>query len=173
MPRLPVDGKKVIEYRITLGTFERRMLDDFATAYKVNRIADPIVQILKDVSAQASIFLLVLYFFPKWSENDNTGEQLKPEDYEDPNTGKTDESRLADYLETQNLAALGAGIALTWATGGGYAAYVGAALAGQALVEGGEEFYDDATVAYNAAKNQARFLARAWDTANQLGGRLA
>ena len=172
MPRLPVDGKKVIEHRITLGAFERKMLDDFATAYKVNRISEPVVQILKDVSAQASIFLLLLYVFPKWAQNDNTSEPLNPGDFEDAD-GKTDENRLADYLETQNLAALGAGIALTWGTGGGYAAYVGTALAGQAIVEGGEELLDDATQAYNAAKRQARFLSLAWNTGNQLGGRIA
>tara|TARA_R110000764_G_C10786638_1_gene356961 strand:- start:150 stop:518 length:369 start_codon:yes stop_codon:yes gene_type:complete len=36
--RLPVDGKKVQEYRITLGTFERQQLETLVTAVQVERI---------------------------------------------------------------------------------------------------------------------------------------
>ena len=49
MPRLPVDGKKVVEHRITLGTFERNMLQDIATSYRVQAV-DPeaMFKILED-----------------------------------------------------------------------------------------------------------------------------
>jgi hypothetical protein len=49
MQRLPVDGKKVVEHRITLGTFERNMLQDIATSYRVQAI-DPeaMFKILED-----------------------------------------------------------------------------------------------------------------------------
>ena len=59
MPRLPVDGKKVIEYRMTLGTYERERLDRLITSLQVKNIGEPIVGIMKDVSATA-IFLIML-----------------------------------------------------------------------------------------------------------------
>ena len=40
MPRLPVDGKKVIEYRHTFGTKEREILEDLATSFRIQAI-DP------------------------------------------------------------------------------------------------------------------------------------
>ena len=51
MPRLPVDGKKVVEHRITLGTKERELFDDLATSYRLGQIAQPTVDLLKDASA--------------------------------------------------------------------------------------------------------------------------
>lgn len=50
MPRLPVDGKKVIEHRITLGTLERTILQDFATSYRIDSISgnDSIVEVMAD-----------------------------------------------------------------------------------------------------------------------------
>ena len=50
MPRLPVDGKKVQEIRFTLGTFERERLDTLITAISINRIANPVVALMSDVS---------------------------------------------------------------------------------------------------------------------------
>ena len=49
MPRLPVDGKKVIEYMHTLGTYERQMLNDIAVSYRISAI-DPavIIKVLED-----------------------------------------------------------------------------------------------------------------------------
>lgn len=38
MPRLPVDGKKVIEYRITLGTYEREQLNRYVDGLQVRNI---------------------------------------------------------------------------------------------------------------------------------------
>jgi hypothetical protein len=50
MPRLPVDGKKVIEHRITLGGKEREILADLATSYRIDAIAgnDSLVEVLAD-----------------------------------------------------------------------------------------------------------------------------
>ena len=50
MPRLPVDGKKVQEIRFTLGTYERERLDTLITAISINRIANPVVALMSDVS---------------------------------------------------------------------------------------------------------------------------
>jgi hypothetical protein len=39
VPRLPVDGKKVIEHRITLGGIEREALKSLATSARITSIA--------------------------------------------------------------------------------------------------------------------------------------
>jgi hypothetical protein len=39
VPRLPVDGKKVIEYRHTLGGVEREALKSLATSARITSIA--------------------------------------------------------------------------------------------------------------------------------------
>lgn len=38
MPRLPVDGKKVVEHRITLGTYEREQLNRFVDGLQIRNI---------------------------------------------------------------------------------------------------------------------------------------
>ena len=38
MPRLPVDGKKVIEHRITLGTYEREQLNRMVDGLQIRNI---------------------------------------------------------------------------------------------------------------------------------------
>ena len=38
MPRLPVDGNKVVEHRITLGTYEREQLNRFVDGMQVRNI---------------------------------------------------------------------------------------------------------------------------------------
>lgn len=49
MPRLPVDGNKVIEHRITFGTKERDLIDSFATSARINSIKpDRILDVLDD-----------------------------------------------------------------------------------------------------------------------------
>lgn len=50
MPRLPVDGKKVIEHRISFGTKERQLIEQFANANSFNKVATPTVDLMKDVS---------------------------------------------------------------------------------------------------------------------------
>ena len=38
MPRLPVDGNKVVEHRITLGTYERDQLNRFVDGLQIRNI---------------------------------------------------------------------------------------------------------------------------------------
>lgn len=51
MPRLPVDGKKVVEHRITLGTKERDLLQDLSTSYRIKSIAPSVATALTDATA--------------------------------------------------------------------------------------------------------------------------
>lgn len=51
MPRLPVDGKKVIEHRITFGTKERDLIQQISNTYRIGQVAGPTVQVLKDSTA--------------------------------------------------------------------------------------------------------------------------
>ena len=46
MPRLPVDGKKVIEYRVTLGAKERELVQDAQWSYTFAQITQTIGGIL-------------------------------------------------------------------------------------------------------------------------------
>lgn len=49
MPRLPVDGKKVIEYRHTFGTKEREILQDLSTSFRIQSInPEAMFKILED-----------------------------------------------------------------------------------------------------------------------------
>ncbi len=41
MPRLPVDGKKVVEHRITFGTREREILADLSTSIRIQSLKVP------------------------------------------------------------------------------------------------------------------------------------
>ena len=51
MPRLPVDGKRVQEFRVTLGTYERERLDLLITGMTFRNVGIPTVALLSDVSA--------------------------------------------------------------------------------------------------------------------------
>jgi hypothetical protein len=53
VPRLPVDGKKVIEYRVSLSGVERKALEDLVFANTINKVSTPLVALLSDVSAMA------------------------------------------------------------------------------------------------------------------------
>jgi hypothetical protein len=64
MPRLPVDGKKVIEHRITFGTKERDMIESALTAFQFNRVATPVVAGMSDVSFMLVAGSLLTIFFP-------------------------------------------------------------------------------------------------------------
>ena len=61
MPRKPTE--KVIEYRITLGTWERERLGMLAGSKTFNNIAEPIldngVKLISDVSATLTILTLI------------------------------------------------------------------------------------------------------------------
>jgi len=62
MPRLPVDGKKVIEHRITLGTKERELLESYVFGSNFNQITEPGVELLKDISAMTTITIAFIAF---------------------------------------------------------------------------------------------------------------
>jgi len=62
MPRLPVDGKKVIEHRITFGTKERQILEGGLGAYQFNKVATPIVAAITDVSFWITLATLLGFF---------------------------------------------------------------------------------------------------------------
>ena len=65
MPRLPVDGKKVVEHRITFGTKERDMIEGALAAFQFNRVASPLVAGMSDVSFMVVLGTLLGYIFPK------------------------------------------------------------------------------------------------------------
>ncbi len=55
MPRLPVDGKKVIEHRISLGSFERERLDTITAGWTFGRVMDPVIGLISNPYAIASM----------------------------------------------------------------------------------------------------------------------
>jgi len=162
LPRLPVDGKKVVEHRFTLGAFERTRLDQIAGSYEFKSIANPILGVLKDGTAMASLLLFFTFVFPKWREDPATGESMSDTRLL---SVKDDEKGLSDYLEAQNLMGIAAGMALTWlpavAWGAGppgwFALGLGA-LGGTLAVEGTEEVMSDIERAKIAARNQMKVI---------------
>jgi len=163
MPRLPVDGRKVIEHRITLGQFERRQLEKVAEGVAFNQTADPIVKLLNDVTGTATLLVIFGYLFPFWKTDPATGGELSDATllaYKDDRKG------LDDYLETQNLIGMAAGTLAGVATAAAVAsgpigwlglalAGLGGAAAGTLVVEGAEEVVSDTERAYVAAKKQS------------------
>ena len=57
--RLPVDGKKVIEHRISFGTFERNLLSDLVATKSFQNAATPIISLMKDVTGMATLYLIL------------------------------------------------------------------------------------------------------------------
>ena len=98
MPRLPVDGKKVQEQRVTLGGLERDELRTLVTSMQIRNIAAPIVSLMKDVTGMATLYLILNAMFPEWLK----GLDLPTLDAAGP-TG------WADWFELQNLAAAAGG----------------------------------------------------------------
>ena len=155
MPRLPVDGKKVQELRITMGEKERMLAEDLISSIRINQISTPLVDLLKDVTGTATVALLIGYVFPNFLINNATGLE-----YTKDQVMNKDESSLIDYIEIQNIAAIGAVGALAFFTGGlslGAAAVVGI-LGGTVAAEGAEEVVQDVQGAKRAAQKQARLL---------------
>ena len=64
MPRLPVDGKRVIEHRITFGTKERDMIESALTAYQFKNVATPVVAGMSDVSFMIVLGGILALYFP-------------------------------------------------------------------------------------------------------------
>ena len=158
--------KETIEYVIRLQDKERQLLEDATTAYTVANVAEPVVNVIKDVTAMATIFAALYLLFPEWFNVAGTDDPPPQAEME------KDEGGLTDYLELQNLVAIGTGTALIWATGG--VGIVGSAIlgtiGGTIVQEGAEEVIDDAKKAYSAAKKQARFLKLALRYAPELLG---
>jgi len=117
MPRLPVDGVKVQELRITLGGKEREILESASAAYSMNRISTPIVNLISDQSAMVLIGAMVAFFLPNWL----------PEGWEEVTEGKS-YAWVKDWLETQNLAGAFAGGVGGAAVGGPVGGLFGALL---------------------------------------------
>lgn len=65
MPRLPVDGTKVREIRVTMGSKERQLLESALGAFQFNRVATPIVAGMSDVSFMLVVAGLLSAIFPQ------------------------------------------------------------------------------------------------------------
>ena len=63
MPKRKPD--ELIEYRISLQDKERELLDQVSTAYSVNKIATPLVNLLSDASAMALVVAFLYSIFNK------------------------------------------------------------------------------------------------------------
>ena len=63
VPRLPVDGKKVVEHRITFGTKERELIDQFSLSYRINSVAPSFAEIVKDATALYAIGVAIEIIF--------------------------------------------------------------------------------------------------------------
>ena len=54
--------KEIIEHRITFGKWERDRVDTLITSLSINQVSEPIVEIIKDVSAMSILVSLYLGF---------------------------------------------------------------------------------------------------------------
>ena len=135
MPKLPPN--EIIRHELVLGKAERELFRNTLEAYQFNRIADPIVKGLSDVTFTATVAALLalvlgralddLGLDPDWREitKDMTPEQIK------------------DWLESQNIV-IGGLFALVVALSGGTAlGVVAVGVAGSAAVEGAEYAYEE------------------------------
>ena len=93
MPRLPVDGKKVVEYRITLGQKERDMVDTLITGITVKNVSNPIVSILKDNTALIALYVFLVALYPNWAKDLGL-----PDDWADI-TSPMSPSQIAEYAQ--------------------------------------------------------------------------
>jgi len=130
MPRKPTE--KVVEHRITLGTYERQMFSDAVTSYNFKNVSTPIVAALSDVSFVLLIGASIGLFL----------DRVLPSDWRSVTEFLTGQD-LSDWLEVQNI--VGAGI------GGIVGLFVGNPLAGAVLgsvaVEGLEGVYSEVQTA--------------------------
>lgn len=139
MPRLPVDGKKVIEYRVTLGQKERDQLDTLITGITVRNVGDPVIKLLSDGTALAAIFVGLSVLYPKWAD-------ALPEGWEDTTAGMT-VNQIIDWVNNiEDLASGPSAIlavvgAVIGGVSGGPLGAIGVGAAGAAAGEGIEEVY--------------------------------
>jgi len=124
MPRKPTE--KVIEHRITLGTYERQVLSDAVTSYNFKNVATPVVSALSDTSFLLFIGGILGLFLDRalgfgWREA----------------TEFLGVSEIQDWLEIQNLAGAAVG-GVVGIAGGPFGIIIGSVL-GSVAVEGAEE----------------------------------
>ena len=139
MPRLPVDGTKVIEHRITLGGKEREVLESAMTAYSFRNVADPVVKAINDNTTLLLIAALLGLTLPS----------VLPDDWPEITENMTYQE-IKDWLEIQNLAGALGGAAAGTAVGGPVGGLIGAIL-GSIGVEVGEDVAGEISSAGTAA----------------------
>ena len=137
MPRLPVDGKKVIEYRVTLGAKERELVQDAQWSYTFAQITQTIGGILTNPVVLLGIAGYIAYKL----------DQILDPDWRAIVADMTPDE-VHDWLETQNLVGAGVGGVIGGILGLGIGnPFIGAALGsfvGSAAVEVGEAGVDAA-----------------------------
>lgn len=146
---------QVITHRIELGDFERTRLEGLLAAVTFGTVSKPIIEVIKDNTAMLTIGAFLLLYFPNWIKSNLTGEDYTAEDVEERDT-----QGLADYVESQNLAAIAATGTLAYFTGGlsVVPAIIVGIVGGTVIAEGAEEVVYEAQDAYVAAKKQVQFL---------------
>ena len=132
MPRLPVDGTKVVEHRVTLGGKERELLESAMTAYSFRNISQPVINLISDNSALAFIGVMIAIFLPDWL----------PDDWEEVTEDMT-ARQVKDWLEPQNLLAARGAAAIF--SPFGLVATILAAITASIGVEMGEDVVEDLT----------------------------
>jgi len=146
--------KETIEYVIRLQDKERQMVDEAIGAYQFNRIASPIVSILKDNSALLVISGLLVLMLPNLPPGWRDALEI---DGEETTIGK-----IKDWLEIENLAGgVVGGWAGAWAgaPAGPWGALIGGiagALSGIVAVEVGEEIGEAIVSEYETEAAAAR-----------------
>ena len=122
MPRKPTS--EVIEHRITLGGYERRIISDAVAGYNFKNVATPVVAGLSDISFLIFVGGIIGLFL----------DSVLPNGWRSITQYLTSGER-SDWFETQNI--VGAGI------GGAFGLFfgnpIGGAILGSFAVEGLEE----------------------------------
>ncbi len=126
MPRLPVDGKKVVEHRLTLGAKERELFQDAQWSYTFGKIGTTVSGVLSNPAILLGVAAYIAY---------KLDELLDP-DWRTIIADMTPE-QIHDWLETQNLVGATFGGIIGLFLGGPFGAIFGSIL-GSAAVEIGE-----------------------------------
>ena len=96
MPRSKPSKTELL--RFELGGWERERLEPLVTSLQIKNIAEPIVNLMKDVTGMATLYLILNALFPEWLK----GLDLVTLDEQGP-------QGWADWFEIQNVAAAAAG----------------------------------------------------------------
>jgi hypothetical protein len=128
MPKVKPDN--VIRHEMVLGRSERELLDTLTTAYTVNRVVTPITGLLSSTPGLLLVAGLALAYL----------ERYLPPDWE-----HRDETQLADWFETENIALGSLGFGLGGLVGsifglpGIIVGSTGGSIYGSIIQEGAEE----------------------------------